>query len=51
MTAVLTIKLLERKVLQLTLSSLSTEEQIVRNWHSGTPEIAKIPSKTFLWLT
>jgi len=33
------------------LSSLSTDEQIVRNWDSGTPDIANIPSKTFRWFT
>lgn len=33
------------KCLVVTLSSLSTEEQMVRNLLSGTPQMANIPSK------
>lgn len=35
----------------LTLSILSTADEIVRILSSGTPQTAKIPSKIFLWLS
>ena len=34
-----------------TLSSLSTEEQIVLNLSSGTPHTLNIPSRSFRWFT
>ena len=35
----------------LTLSSLSTEEQMVLNLSSGTPHTLNIPSRSFRWYT
>ena len=34
-----------------TLSSLSTAEEIVRNFSEGTPQTSNIPSSIFLWFT